>query len=298
MKGIILAGGSGTRLYPLTKSVSKHLLPIYDKPMIYYPLSSLMNAGIREVLVISTKEDVSRYKNLLGNGSHLGIRIEYRVQSAPEGIAQAFLIGEDFIEGDRVALILGDNLFYGYTFEKKMMKAKKQESGATIFGCYVNDPERFGVVTFSKEGKVLSIEEKPVNPSSHYAVPGLYFYDYRVVDIAKTLTPSNRGELEITDINQAYLSEGELSVQLLGSTDVWIDAGTPQSLFRASQFVKTIEETQQTKLGCIEEIAYRKGYISEAQLIPLADSLAKSDYGKYLKELVKKRRFEVEHEDT
>ncbi|MFI8684842.1 glucose-1-phosphate thymidylyltransferase RfbA [Rossellomorea sp. NPDC077527] len=298
MKGIILAGGSGTRLFPLTRSVSKHLLPIYDKPMIYYPLSTLMIAGIREVLVISTKEDVSRYKDLLGNGSHLGISIEYRVQSAPEGIAQAFLIGEDFIEGDRVALILGDNLFYGYTFEKKMMKAVKQESGATIFGCYVNDPERFGVVTFSKKGKVLSIQEKPVNPSSHYAVPGLYFYNHRVVDIAKSLKPSKRGELEITDINQAYLSEGELSVQLLGSTDAWIDAGTPQSLFRASQFVKTIEETQQIKLGCIEEIAYRKRYISEAQMNTLADTLVKSDYGKYLKELVKKRRFEVEHEDT
>ncbi|MCA1060426.1 glucose-1-phosphate thymidylyltransferase RfbA [Rossellomorea aquimaris] len=298
MKGIVLAGGSGTRLFPLTKSISKHLLPIYDKPMIYYPLSTLMSAGIREVLIISTPQDVSRYRELLGDGSNLGIQIDYAVQPKPEGIAQAFLIGEKFINNDRVALILGDNLFYGHTFEQRMRKAVERNKGATVFGSYVSDPERFGVVSFSKDGKANSIEEKPLYPSSHYAVAGLYFYDQRVVEIAKNLKPSDRGELEITDINQVYLAGGELSVELLDSKDAWIDAGTTQSLFRASQFVKTIEETQQIKLGCIEEIAYRKRYISEAQMNTLADTLVKSDYGKYLKELVKKRRFEVEHEDT
>ena len=286
MKGIILAGGSGTRLYPLTRSISKHLLPIYDKPMIYYPLSTLMLAGIKEILIISTPQDTPRYKELLGNGSDLGISINYAIQPSPNGIAQAFIIGEPFIGKDQVTLILGDNLFYGPEFEKLLIDAANQEKGATVFGYYVNDPERFGVIDFSEDGTVLSIEEKPSLPKSNYAVTGLYFYDNRVIEIAKSIRPSKRGELEITDVNKAYLDFGELSVKLLGSGNAWIDTGTHQSLDKASQFIKTIEETQNIKIACIEEIAFQKGYISEEKLYNLAKPLMKNDYGKYLMRLL------------
>ena len=286
MKGIILAGGSGTRLYPLTRSISKHLLPIYDKPMIYYPLSTLMLAGIKEILIISTPQDTPRYKELLGNGSDLGISINYAIQPSPNGIAQAFIIGEPFIGKDQVTLILGDNLFYGPEFEKLLIDAANQEKGATVFGYYVNDPERFGVIDFSEDGTVLSIEEKPSLPKSNYAVTGLYFYDNRVIEMAKSIRPSQRGELEITDVNKAYLDFGELSVKLLGSGNAWIDTGTHQSLDKASQFIKTIEETQNIKIACIEEIAFQKGYISEEKLYNLAKPLMKNDYGKYLMRLL------------
>ena len=286
MKGIILAGGSGTRLYPLTRSISKHLLPIYDKPMIYYPLSTLMLAGIKEILIISTPQDTPRYKELLGNGSDLGISINYAIQPSPNGIAQAFIIGEPFIGKDQVTLILGDNLFYGPEFEKLLIDAANQEKGATVFGYYVNDPERFGVIDFSEDGTVLSIEEKPSLPKSNYAVTGLYFYDNRVIEIAKSIRPSQRGELEITDVNKAYLDFGELSVKLLGSGNAWIDTGTHQSLDKASQFIKTIEDTQNIKIACIEEIAFQKGYISEEKLYNLAKPLMKNDYGKYLMRLL------------
>ena len=286
MKGIILAGGSGTRLYPLTRSISKHLLPIYDKPMIYYPLSTLMLAGIKEILIISTPQDTPRYKELLGNGSDLGISISYEIQPSPDGIAQAFIIGETFIGKDQVTLILGDNLFYGHEFEKLLIDAANQEKGATVFGYYVNDPERFGVIDFSEDGTVLSIEEKPSLPKSNYAVTGLYFYDNRVIEIAKSIRPSQRGELEITDVNKAYLDFGELSVKLLGSGNAWIDTGTHQSLDKASQFIKTIEDTQNIKIACIEEIAFQKGYISEEKLYNLAKPLMKNDYGKYLMRLL------------
>ena len=286
MKGIILAGGSGTRLYPLTRSISKHLLPIYDKPMIYYPLSTLMLAGIKEILIISTPQDTPRYKELLGNGSDLGISINYEIQPSPNGIAQAFIIGESFIGKDQVTLILGDNLFYGPEFEKLLIDAANQEKGATVFGYYVNDPERFGVIDFSKDGTVLSIEEKPSLPKSNYAVTGLYFYDNRVIEIAKSISPSKRGELEITDVNKAYLDFGELSVKLLGSGNAWIDTGTHQSLDKASQFIKTIEDTQNIKIACLEEIAFQKGYISEEKLYNLAKPLMKNDYGKYLMRLL------------
>ncbi|MCA1065829.1 glucose-1-phosphate thymidylyltransferase RfbA [Rossellomorea sp. AcN35-11] len=296
MKGIILAGGSGTRLFPLTKSVSKHLLPVYDKPMIYYPLSTLMSAGIREILIISTPHDSSRYLELLGDGSSLGISIEYAVQPSPDGIAQAFLIGESFIGQDQTALILGDNLFYGYTFQQQLHKAAMQKKGATVFGCYVSDPERFGVVSFSEDGKPISIEEKPEQPRSNYALAGLYFFDQRVVDFAKGIQPSKRGELEITDIMTAYLGEGDLTVHLLGATDAWIDAGTHQSLFHASQFVKTVEETQHIKIGCVEEIAFQKGYISKQQLFRLARPLMNHQYGKYLLDTAYNKRYEVSHE--
>ena len=286
MKGIILAGGSGTRLYPLTRSISKHLLPIYDKPMIYYPLSTLMLAGIKEILIISTSQDTPRYKELLGDGSDLGISINYAIQPSPNGIAQAFIIGETFIGKDQVALILGDNLFYGFEFEKLLIESANQENGATVFGYYVNDPERFGVIDFSEDGTVLSIEEKPSLPKSNYAVTGLYFYDNRVIEIAKSIRPSKRGELEITDVNKAYLDFCELSVRLLGSGNAWIDTGTHQSLDKASQFIKTIEETQNIKIACIEEIAFQKGYISEEKLYNLAKPLMKNDYGKYLMRLL------------
>ncbi len=282
MKGIILAGGSGTRLYPLTRSISKHLLPIYDKPMIYYPLATLMLAGLKEFLIISTPQDVPRYKELLGNGSDIGISISYEVQPSPEGIAQAFIIGEAFIGNDDVALILGDNIFYGFEFQNLLLEAVNQKKGATVFGYYVNDPERFGVIDFLEDGTVTSIEEKPVNPKTNYAVTGLYFYDNRVVDIAKKIQPSQRGELEITDVNKTYLEMDELSVKLLGTSNAWIDTGTHQSLFKASQFIKTIEETQNIKIACIEEIAFQKGYISIDNLYNLAKPLMKNDYGKYL----------------
>jgi glucose-1-phosphate thymidylyltransferase len=282
MKGIILAGGSGTRLYPLTLSISKHLLPIYDKPMIYYPLSTLLLAGIKEILIISTSKDIPRYKELLGDGSALGISITYAIQPSPNGIAQAFIIGEQFIGNDPVALILGDNIFYGYEFQDLLTEVVKQDKGATVFGYYVNDPERFGVVDFSEDGTVTSLEEKPSNPKSNYAVTGLYFYDNRVIDIAKSIKPSQRGELEITDVNKVYLKWGELSVKLISKGNAWLDTGTHQSLNKASQFIKTIEETQNIKVACIEEIAFQKGYITKEKLFNLARPLMKTDYGKYL----------------
>ncbi len=286
MKGIILAGGSGTRLYPLTRSISKHLLPINDKPMIYYPLSTLMLAGIREILIISTSQDTPRYKELLGDGSDLGISINYAIQPSPDGIAQAFIIGEPFIGHDSVALILGDNIFYGNEFQNLLKGAVCQKKGATVFGYYVNDPERFGVIDFSEDGTVTSIEEKPSHPKTNYAVTGLYFYDNRVIEIAKTIKPSNRGELEITDVNKVYLEWGELSVKLLGQGNAWLDTGTHQSLYKASQFINTIEETQNIKIACIEEIAFQKGYITKEKLYNLALPLIKNEYGKYLMKLV------------
>lgn len=286
MKGIILAGGSGTRLYPLTRSISKHLLPIYDKPMIYYPLSTLLLAGIKEFLIISTSQDTPRYKELLGDGTHLGISISYAIQPSPDGIAQAVIIGEHFISNDTVALILGDNIFYGYEFQCILTEVANQQKGATVFGYQVNDPERFGVVNFSEDGTVTSIEEKPIQPKTNYAVTGLYFYDNRVIELAKSIKPSQRGEHEITDVNKLYLESGELSVKLLGKSNTWLDTGTHQSLFQASEFIKTIEETQNVKIGCIEEIAFQNGYITKQDLYNLAIPMIKNDYGKYLLKLI------------
>jgi len=282
MKGIVLAGGSGTRLYPLTKSVSKQLLPIYDKPMIYYPLSVLMLANITEILIITTPHEQVLFQNLLGDGSQFGLKLEYRVQPSPDGLAQAFIIGETFIGNDSVCLVLGDNIFYGYNFSTTLEEAGRVKNGATVFGYYVNDPDRYGVVEFDSSGKVISIEEKPKEPKSNYAVTGLYFYDNSVVARAKVIKPSLRGELEITDLNKSYLQDGNLKVKLLGRGMAWLDTGTHESLLRASTFVESIEERQGLKIACLEEIAFHKGYITKETLLELAKPLSKNQYGQYL----------------
>ncbi|EEO2572086.1 glucose-1-phosphate thymidylyltransferase RfbA [Listeria monocytogenes] len=288
MKGIILAGGSGTRLYPLTKAISKQMLPIYDKPMIYYPLSILMLAGIKDILIISTPEDTPRFEQLLADSDQLGINISYAVQEKPEGLAQAFIIAEDFIGDDSVSLILGDNIYYGQGLSKMLQRASAKKAGATVFGYHVNDSERFGVVEFDESMKAISIEEKPTEPKSNYAVTGLYFYDNRVVEIAKSIKPSERGELEITDVNKRYLELGELDVELMGRGFAWLDTGTHESLLEASTFIETIERRQNLKIACLEEIAYRMGYIDEAAVEKLAEPLKKNAYGQYLMKLINK----------
>ena len=282
MKGIVLAGGSGTRLYPITKSISKQIIPVYDKPMIYYPISILLLAGIKEILIISTPQDIHLYQNLLGDGSSLGIRFEYAIQPSPDGLAQAFLIGEEFIGDDSVCMVLGDNIFYGYNLSNMLKQAASLEDGAIVFGYYVNDPERYGVAEFDQNGKVLSLEEKPANPKSNYAVTGLYFYSNDVVKKAKSLKPSARGELEITDLNKLYLAEGRLNVQLMGRGVAWLDTGTHDSLLEASNFIATIQNRQGLQVACLEEIAYNYGYINREQLLKLAEPLKKNFYGQYL----------------
>ncbi len=291
MKGIILAGGAGTRLYPITRSISKQIIPVYDKPMIYYPLSVLMLAGIREVLIISTPTDIGLYENLFGDGSQLGMKISYKIQPSPDGLAQAFILGEEFIGDDNVCLILGDNIFYGYNFRSVLEDAAKLEDGSIVFGYYVKDPERYGVVEFDNAGKAISLEEKPQEPKSNYAVTGLYFYSNDVVEKAKNLKPSKRGELEITDLNRLYLEEDRLNVKLLGRGFAWLDTGTHESLLQASNFIATIEQRQGLKVSCIEEIAYKKGFITKEQLIELAKPLSKNQYGEYLLSLAEKQIF-------
>ena len=289
MKGIILAGGSGTRLYPLTKVTSKQLLPIYDKPMIYYPMSVLMNAGIRDILIISTPEDTPRFKELLGDGNHFGVQLSYAVQESPDGLAQAFIIGEEFIGGEPVAMVLGDNIFFGHGLKKRLRKAVKNAEkgqGATIFGYYVDDPERFGIVEFDKQGKAISIEEKPAKPKSNYCVTGLYFYDSRVVEYAKGLEPLARGELEITDLNKIYLEQEKLNVELLGQGFTWLDTGTHESLVDATNFVKTIETHQHRKIACLEEIAYLNGWITREDVLKVYEEVKKNQYGQYLMDVL------------
>ena len=289
MKGIILAGGSGTRLYPITKGISKQLIPVYDKPMIYYPLSTLMLAGITDILVISTPEYTPLFEQLLGDGSDIGVSLTYMVQEKPNGLAEAFILGADFIGNDSVCLILGDNIYYGSGLSKLVQEAAEKIDGATVFGYHVNDPERFGVVEFDDDMKALSIEEKPENPKSNYAVTGLYFYDNTVVEKAKNLKPSNRGELEITDINKLYLDEGKLDVKLMGRGYAWLDTGTHDSMMEAASFIATIQKRQNLKVACLEEIAYRMGYISKEKLVELAQPMKKNDYGQYLLRLAKEQ---------
>jgi len=287
-KGIILAGGSGTRLYPLTQAISKQIMPVYDKPMIYYPLSILMLAGIKDILIISTPQDISTFERLFGSGEHLGLNMTYEVQPSPDGLAQAFLIGEKFIGNDPACLILGDNIFYGHGLHAMLQRSTENTTGATVFGYYVNDPHRYGVVEFDDNGKVLSLEEKPEKPKSNYAVTGLYFYGNDVVEKAKKLKPSKRGELEITDLNRLYLEENKLSVELMGRGYAWLDTGTHVSLLEASNFIHTVESRQGLKISCIEEIAYKKGLISAEQLLTLAEPMAKNEYGQYLMRIAKR----------
>ncbi|MGN0437417.1 MAG: glucose-1-phosphate thymidylyltransferase RfbA [Lachnospiraceae bacterium] len=298
MKGIILAGGSGTRLYPLTMVTSKQLLPIYDKPMIYYPMSVLMNAGIREILIISTPQDTPRFKELLGDGHQFGVELSYAVQPSPDGLAQAFIIGADFIGDDTVAMVLGDNIFSGHGLKKRLKEAvanAENGQGATVFGYYVDDPERFGIVEFNSEGKAISIEEKPEKPKSNYCVTGLYFYDNRVVEFAKNLKPSARGELEITDLNRIYLEAGDLNVELLGQGFTWLDTGTHESLVEATNFVKTMETHQHRKIACLEEIAYLNGWITKEDVLAVYEVLKKNQYGQYLKDVLDGKYLDVLH---
>lgn len=298
MKGIILAGGSGTRLYPLTKVTSKQILPVYDKPMIFYPMSVLMNAGIRDILIISTPHDLPRFRELLGDGNQFGIHLSYQVQPSPDGLAQAFILGEEFIGDDCAAMVLGDNIFAGHGLKKRLRQAverAEQQNLATVFGYYVDDPERFGIVEFDKDGKAVSIEEKPAHPKSNYCVTGLYFYDRRVVEYAKSLKPSARGELEITDLNRIYLNEGALSVELLGQGFTWLDTGTHESLVEASNFVKTIEDHQHRKIACLEEIAYLNGWITREQVLQAYEILKKNQYGQYLMDVLNGKYLDTLH---